>query len=843
MACLLTALVGRAEISDQLVGVWLGHGWVLRVELLLRSDGRYEAAFTTSESQFGPSIDRGRYEVVGQSIRMTSYTYFQAPSADTYSFVLDGDSLSLSGGSDLLTYNLSMEYQLQPGSREEVLAREKSSQDLVRRWTRHVLFSGDEEWTFRPGGYYCLKTTSENVPGFIQYQRGRYERSENHLTLRPYGGNTANCDVDIFGTTLTMISSNSFSGQFNSYQEVPDSATEVATKAAEAQAFLSDPIWPTGVWEIQKENDSIDLLLRPDGYYTATNTTPLVHRTLWGRYTLAGAEINLIPFVGQQRYALDEATFGMEEQPFTVDYYDGELQLIDHKPGILQSVTLARLSPGSRPPVVELVRQAQTERAGNGWYLGIWEGTSPAAWTEFTFRPDGHYSAKAGATRVPTEVERGEYVVAPKKVTLAPFAGNGRARGFELDLYGGNLFLIGASERLVITRKIEGSEGGVIERTLDPSALKGERGSILGLWTANRPTESIELVFREDGQFRMKRCSNNTVSYDYGLYAVNMPARTLVYDSRVAVVQYQRLDFYGDTMTIYGGTNTTPSTYTVNLGQVDAAIAASFATDAAEAQVNAQWLERTQLGPTGPNGLLPENIPADPNPEQIFPAPTVFTHYQYYRKLIYKILYETVVVDTQQWHFMPNGRILVRFTIWPPAGAEVIWDQWGAYKVEPKPSETDIYHVYADNNVTVKLDVGDVVPMTLENGRRVLFSQKTTYPLDAWAAEHEPIACQVPGNADASLINTGVSLTTAIAPDPVGAAAPFAITIARPAGGTLTLGGTIDSARTLVLECAGSLTAPCRWNPMNTNCVPAGAFSFTIPEATESATFFRVRAE
>jgi hypothetical protein len=332
-----------------------------------------------------------------------------------------------------------------------------------------------------------LKETSENVQGFIQFHRGRYEQSGTQLTLRPYGGNVASCDVDIFGTTLTLISTNSFSGWFNGYEEVPGSAAEVATKAAEAQTFLSDPIWQTGVWQIQKDDNKIDLLLRPDGFYAVTNTTPSVHRTLWGRYTLAGAEIDLIPFVGQERHALDEATFGMEEQPFTLDYYDGELQLIDHKPGILQSVTLAYPSPGSRAPVVELVRQAQAERARDGWYLGIWETNSPAAWTEFTFRPDDRYIAKSGAGGVPSEVERGDYVVAPEKVTLAPFAGNGPARGFDLDLYDGNLFLIGDSKRLVIVRKTAGSETGVIAKAHDPAALKGERGSILGLWTANRP--------------------------------------------------------------------------------------------------------------------------------------------------------------------------------------------------------------------------------------------------------------------------------------------------------------------------------------------------------------------
>ena len=105
------------------------------------------------------------------------------------------------------------------------------------------------------GGYYCLKSISENVKGFVQYQRGRSELSGTQLTLKPYGGDASQYEVDIFGTTLTLISTNSWSGQFTGYEEVPGSAAEVATKAAEAQAFLSNPDWQVGDWQIQKEDN------------------------------------------------------------------------------------------------------------------------------------------------------------------------------------------------------------------------------------------------------------------------------------------------------------------------------------------------------------------------------------------------------------------------------------------------------------------------------------------------------------------------------------------------------------------------------------------------------------
>jgi hypothetical protein len=63
------------------------------------------------------------------------------------------------------------------------------------------------------------------------------------------------------------------------------------------------------------------------------------------------------------------------------------------------------------------------------------------------FRPDNCYIVKAGVGGVPSQVERGRYLVAPDKVTLAPYSGLGHGfggpRGFDVDLYDGDLCLIG----------------------------------------------------------------------------------------------------------------------------------------------------------------------------------------------------------------------------------------------------------------------------------------------------------------------------------------------------------------------------------------------------------------
>ena len=644
-------------------------------------------------------------------------------------------------------------------------------------------FFGKGAYTFRPGGYYFLKNIHENSEQFPpEFIRGRYEQDGTRLTIKPYSGVEAQYEIDFFGNTLTLIRNEGTFGESATYEALPGSEADVRAKADEAEAFLRRENWQVGVWEIREAVRTVDLTIRPDGHYTAKDDDEFFREIVRGRYTLEPRRIHLFPFVGQDLYAHSNGEFGKVERTRELDYYDGELQFIDLE-ALSQSVTIARKRPGTEAPVLEKVREAQAERAREAWYIGIWEVKDPAGWMEFTYRPDNRYIAKSGADGVPNQVERGRYLVGRDKVTLAPYARLGPSRGFELDLYDGDRFLIGDSARMVIARKVPGSETGVIEKTRNPDAMKGERGSILGLWSANLPGQSAELVFRQDGQFRVKRCMNNVISHDYGLYTVDMSTGTLVSDSRLVAVQTHGLDFYGNTMTIFGGNLGPPSTYTVNLGVVDAAIDASLAADAEEARIDAQWMTRVPIGPRDPSAVqVPAvDIPADPNPGQIFNDPTVFTNFQLYRRLIPGFVYfnylgeirSLAVVNTREWHFFPTGRVLVRFRnhraggTYPMTVVDVS-DSWGRYRIEPKPSQRDILHFYADNALFIETDLGEQTEMTLEDGRRYLFWNKDFQTLSEWAAERKPIPCQAPASPDASLMNTGVSLSTNIKPDDIG---------------------------------------------------------------------------
>jgi hypothetical protein len=779
----VTQPVGSAATlaaESPLIGVWvLDEGYQI-TEYLFRSNGRYQLDTRSTNPDLDYLLtEQGTYQITSDRLTLSPYEYFGEPQSKQLGFRRDGDLLTISA----LEYEHIQVYSLRPESREDILVRDRVQPLLVGTWSRPFPYSGHEEYTFRPGGYFLRK----GVPGDTQfppdYVYGRYEQEGSILTLRPYSGVEARFELDFFGEALTMIRHEEFSGDSLTYRLMAGSREDVCAKSDEAESFLARGDWHVGTWEIRDGIHSVDLTIRPDGYYIAREHTEYLNGVVRGQYDLNSRRIRLRPFVGQGLYARSNGEFGKVERTRELDYYDGELQFIDLE-ALSQSVTLARKRADSDIEVEEKARAADAERAAPGWHIGVWEVNDPAGWMEFTFRPDHRYIAKVGAEGVPREVERGEYIFAGEDVTLAPYPGLRGARGFHIDLYDGDLFLIGDMDRLVVARKVPGSDQTVIDRTVAPESMRGERGSILGLWTANLPGEEASLVFRPEGEFRLNRCTGSVMSEDYGLYTVDMATRGFVYDSRFIDRQDCGLDFYGSTMTIYGGSFGVPRTYTVNLGQADAAIAASHAADAAAAIVDAQWLERTPIGPRDPEAIqMPTgDIPADPNPARVFADATVFTGFHLYRRFIPGFVYFNVqgtirtvpVMNSREFYVFPTGRILIRFrnyraTFTYPTTVADITDSWGAYRIDPKPQQQDVLHRYADNVMVVQTDLGELIEMTLEDGRRHLFWGKDFQVLSEWAAEQTPIACEASPLANPTLMNTGVSLSTTIPPAGVSA--------------------------------------------------------------------------
>src|SRR5690606_41079093 len=110
-------------------------------------------------------------------------------------------------------------------------------------------------------------------------------------------------------------------------------------------------------------------------------------------------------------------------------------------------------------------------------------------------------------------------------------------------------------------------------------------------------------------------------------------------------------------------------------------------------------------------------------------------------------------------------------------------------------------------------------------------------------AEEKPIPCELPENGDGRLLNTGVSLSTAIEPDEIPDPAQLAISLSRPEDGFVRVRGTAPSAAKLVIERRGGLSPQTPWQAMQTNSVAAGPFEFAVPQASPACEFFRVRVD
>ena len=137
-------------------------------------------------------------------------------------------------------------YEFRPGSKEDVLARQSVEQGLVGAWQRHIVFSGTEEYTFRPDGHYSLKYTPDDSQFPPEFIRGRFIRTGASLAIKPYSGIEVEYELDFFGTNLTLIDQSDSSGHSTAYAKIPGSDVEVLAKSAQAESFLSTTNWQVG---------------------------------------------------------------------------------------------------------------------------------------------------------------------------------------------------------------------------------------------------------------------------------------------------------------------------------------------------------------------------------------------------------------------------------------------------------------------------------------------------------------------------------------------------------------------------------------------------------------------
>jgi hypothetical protein len=232
--------------DNPLVGIWIMDQEYQIVEVLFRPDGRYQQETMTpsGEAQYYLT-ERGRYAIEGQTLVLAPYEYGSDPSSRRYyTMELVDTSLTIVGVDTGAIY----EYQFKPDSKADVIQRQGLKRNPIGTWWRPFPYSGLEQYTFRPAGYYFLETIDEASDPPIQYIRGRYEDSGTESTIKPYGGVEATYELDFFGDVLTLILVEECRGSAIAYVYRPGSRESVQAKADEAAAFLSQDDWHVGVW-------------------------------------------------------------------------------------------------------------------------------------------------------------------------------------------------------------------------------------------------------------------------------------------------------------------------------------------------------------------------------------------------------------------------------------------------------------------------------------------------------------------------------------------------------------------------------------------------------------------
>ena len=112
-----------------------------------------------------------------------------------------------------------------------------------------------------------------------------------------------------------------------------------------------------------------------------------------------------------------------------------------------------------------------------------------------------------------------------------------------------------------------------------------------------------------------------------------------------------------------------------------------------------------------------------------------------FTRAIRGIVYNVPVDNSQEWHFLRNGRVLIRFiqnraAPYSPVIVPEIIEVWGAYDITPSHGPQDIFHIYADNSLHIETDLGEQLELKLEDGRRHLFRPRAPGRVGGGAATY-----------------------------------------------------------------------------------------------------------
>lgn len=173
---------------------------------------------------------------------------------------------------------------------------------------------------------------------------------------------------------------------------------------------------------------------------------------------------------------------------------------------------------------------------------------------------------------------------------------------------------------------------------------------------------------------------------------------------------------------------------------------------------------------------------------------------------------------------------------------ELLFRPSGHYQLETESSDP-IFDFSSSERGTFKVEGRT---LTLLPHDYLIRPEPRSYTFEAaaeWAAEKPAAACQVSAEFNPELMNTGVSLRTAIAPDTADGEGPIRFTLTGPVAGQFTVSGTSPEAANLVTEFASIITLSTEWKALQTNTVSAGPYSFTLPRLRSHQAYFRLRRQ
>ncbi len=281
---------------------------------------------------------------------------------------------------------------------------------------------------------------------------------------------------------------------------------------------------------------------------------------------------------------------------------------------------------------------------------------------------------------------------------------------------------------------------GLITFALGAQLCRGQASPerLVGIWVFRDMFQTVEIWFLADGRYSATIKIGDAAVPENGRYEVRGAKLKLAPQGAEPVTYDYSLS--GNRLTLSGGNYGAPQTFEKVPGSEVKVAGEARRADAGKAREDAEWRARIKVAPIGrrPAHVPVGEVPADPNGDHVFKAPTIFSQESLYLRLTpYKLQSRdgtaSDVFNSWKWYFLPTGRVFVRTEQFRPGGRYdparprgEVKTFWGAYRIEPGAEVDKVY---------VETDQGEKVEMEIRDGRRNLYWGNDVYGHVEWERE------------------------------------------------------------------------------------------------------------